>query len=726
MGRLLTLLATTSAITPTYNKSFATSLPAEWTYTRADTTATYTDANGKVQVSTTDTSRPYYVSGVRYGIWHEITRTNKMTCIKKNPGSGVLTNLTMSGDVAAVLSTVDDTAALATAGLDAICSNNLVYDIDNTLGVTNATCTIGGTCGNTNPHSFSMYGRSTTGAIITVQTTSSAGTLSFSSAAYTRLQSNNVTIDNAARQIRIVVAAGRRFRFTLPQLEEGSNSTTPIVNETAATCARAQESVYLADATPYTTVAQGAIVADVYYPNILTNTVGTAFFFGSGTDVNFDDCIASSSVAGATRKKTISRLYAGSAQQLATDVGSIDAINNRYSHAATWSNGVTATAATGAVSYQTFAIGTVAALGRLWLGGRSTSDSINGCLAGVKLFNRKLTPSQLGKYMVLAGDFVVPGFGQSNQTGPFSAQSGANNTGEVSGKAVIDAVWTSTRNHIANCGTTGTSLLYYEGTSGADDWWYNKDTGAQGTPLLRAIEIVKGCGNGTFKAAWFVNGESDAGLCTKTEYKNAMIAVLALLRTAANSAALKAIVQPIGYNTSVLNGYQTIREAQIELCTENPTDFYRAPERFDLALSDAVHLTDASNGTMMTRIMRKLAKVLGETITGGVDGPAITNATRIGTAVTVTLAHDTGTDFTPTSAIAGFEYFNGSDYNAAANVITAAVRTNATTITLTLTTSSAGTLYYGKGSLSTQTQANVVKDNATVSLPLKSSVWTVA
>jgi hypothetical protein len=108
-----------------------------------------------------------------------------------------------------------------------------------------------------------------------------------------------------------------------------------------------------------------------------------------------------------------------------------------------------------------------------------------------------------------------------------------------------------------------------------------------------------------------------------------------------------------------------------------------------------------------------------------VDGPAISGVSRIGTAVTVTIAHDGGTDFTPTSSIAGFHYYNGSDYTASENVITGAARTSATTITLTLTSSSAGTLYYGRGSLSTDTIANLVKDNSTQALPLQFSKWTV-
>jgi hypothetical protein len=86
--------------------------------------------------------------------------------------------------------------------------------------------------------------------------------------------------------------------------------------------------------------------------------------------------------------------------------------------------------------------------------------------------------------------------------------------------------------------------------------------------------------------------------------------------------------------------------------------------------------------------------------------------------VTVTLVHDDGTDFTPASGIEGFKYFdNGSN----PVTISAAVRTNATTITLTLASGIAGTLYYGYDALLSVNTANLVKDNATIVMPLQTA-----
>lgn len=110
-----------------------------------------------------------------------------------------------------------------------------------------------------------------------------------------------------------------------------------------------------------------------------------------------------------------------------------------------------------------------------------------------------------------------------------------------------------------------------------------------------------------------------------------------------------------------------------------------------------------------------MLKVLGASLTG-VDGASITNAVRSGTSLTVTITHDAGTDFTPTTGIQGFKYFDGSGNDIA---ISSAVRTNATTITLTLASGVAGTLYYGYGWLYGVTQASLVQGNASTSMPLR-------
>ncbi|HRC26917.1 MAG TPA: hypothetical protein PKX87_05750, partial [Alphaproteobacteria bacterium] len=93
-------------------------------------------------------------------------------------------------------------------------------------------------------------------------------------------------------------------------------------------------------------------------------------------------------------------------------------------------------------------------------------------------------------------------------------------------------------------------------------------------------------------------------------------------------------------------------------------------------------------------------------------------ATRTGTTVSVTIAHDSGTDLTPSIGIEGFSFFDGTTPIA----ITSAVRTNATTLTLTLASapvSGTRTLYYGYDAMVGLNTANVVRDNSPYALPLR-------
>jgi len=163
------------------------------------------------------------------GYLSEPARTNKCTCRKANPVD--TTNIEKYGDAAAVLSVVDDTAALAAAGLSGVCTSGKVYDADNTLGTTDSWFSFNGYTGNTNTHSGSVFARLASGSLqILVGPSSSYSSYecgSTSSSAYTYM-SGYFTPADTTRRLRITVKAGCRARFILPQLEEGAFSTSPI------------------------------------------------------------------------------------------------------------------------------------------------------------------------------------------------------------------------------------------------------------------------------------------------------------------------------------------------------------------------------------------------------------------------------------------------------------------------------------------------------------------
>ncbi|HPF79008.1 MAG TPA: hypothetical protein PLF01_06910, partial [Alphaproteobacteria bacterium] len=103
----------------------------------------------------------------------------------------------------------------------------------------------------------------------------------------------------------------------------------------------------------------------------------------------------------------------------------------------------------------------------------------------------------------------------------------------------------------------------------------------------------------------------------------------------------------------------------------------------------------------------------------GAIGPKITTAARSGTIITVTIAHDAGDDFTPTSNIEGFKFFDDNVEIA----ISSAVRSNSTAITLTLASAPSGTetLYYGYDDMAGINTANIIRDNAAVPMPLRTA-----
>jgi hypothetical protein len=158
----------------------------------------------------------------RTALW--CASTNKVTCRKANPTD--TTNLTKSGDAAATLAVVDDSAELAAAGLSSICTSGKVYKLDNSGGSAAAYVYIGGGVGNTNKHSISCFARgSGTGEIGLGTTTRTPVTFT---GGYRVITDENRTPPSEGSGWIIVADAGAVVYFILPQLEEGAFCTPPI------------------------------------------------------------------------------------------------------------------------------------------------------------------------------------------------------------------------------------------------------------------------------------------------------------------------------------------------------------------------------------------------------------------------------------------------------------------------------------------------------------------
>ncbi|HEV7293104.1 MAG TPA: hypothetical protein VGN79_12365 [Devosia sp.] len=158
------------------------------------------------------------------------TRVNK--CTNRNANPVDLTNVSKAGDAAAVLSVVDDVAALAAAGLSGICTSGKVYKFDNSAGTGDAFLIVSGQVGNTNTHIVSAFVRGSEARIYA--TTGADGAYDFPASDSYRRVSAVINPTATTRQLSFYVRAGRTVYVILNQLEEGSFATPPIVTSGSA------------------------------------------------------------------------------------------------------------------------------------------------------------------------------------------------------------------------------------------------------------------------------------------------------------------------------------------------------------------------------------------------------------------------------------------------------------------------------------------------------------
>jgi hypothetical protein len=161
------------------------------------------------------------------GLLIEGARTNKSTNYNAAP-NGSLTNVIKFGDAAATLTEVDDSAALAAAGLQNICPSGKVFKLDNTAGVAAAVAWCAGVTGNTNTHTASAYVRGGTGSFAQYSAGGTPYGAWAASSSYVRRVGTFTPVD-ASRVCAIVADAGQVVYFILNQLEEGGFVSSPIV-----------------------------------------------------------------------------------------------------------------------------------------------------------------------------------------------------------------------------------------------------------------------------------------------------------------------------------------------------------------------------------------------------------------------------------------------------------------------------------------------------------------
>jgi hypothetical protein len=282
-------------------------------------------------------------------------------------------------------------------------------------------------------------------------------------------------------------------------------------------------------------------------------------------------------------------------------------------------------------------------------------------------------------------------------------------------------------------GATGGAYASKAESSDANElnYFYNPATGLfEGTAAINWLRAAQSLGGVCRGITWDQGQASaigiNAGRETKAEYKAVLLLIFTWMRGVVGSVPI--IISPIGRRSdsaAYSAAWQSVREAELEVAAENSSYIKLAPDYYDLAMydetgvGDGVHISKSSSIIKGQREARSMLAALGESVTA-FNPPTITNVSRTGAVLTITLTHASGTDFAPTTGISGF-YFTD---NGASIAILTAVRTNATTVTVTLASTPTGTkvLYYGYGIMQGITVANILKDNSANTLPLRAYV----
>lgn len=379
-------------------------------------------------------------------------------------------------------------------------------------------------------------------------------------------------------------------------------------------------------------------------------------------------------------------------------------------------------------STQTGARGFDAQLTTLSIGERnSAADPLSGQVIYLEIGNTYLTPEEATARLAACRNPITVAFaGQSNMqnwedgvetTAPEGRRGFTETMAAIYGSAACPGEVLQI--HAAE----GGSSLFK--TLNSSEYWL-EDDGQPGPELTQFFQAVDATGHQPDFIFWH-QGESeshtinDAGypFNTRATYKARLMMVFMHMRNRYPKARI--VIGALGVRTSFTNagGIQTIAEIQQELIDTYSWIHYGWTCYDQTLNADGVHYQDASYYVHGQRGARTVQRLLGYNVSGGTLGPRVASAVRSGATVTVTLEHDGGTDFTPTTGIEGFSYVDNSGNAVAVSNVN---RASATTITMTLASGVAGKLRYCYDNFAFTSLSNIVKDNGGNSLPLRRSV----
>lgn len=694
------------------------SILALGTYTRNDTTAMTRNADGSWTKAAANAAYSHYnLDGTLQRLLvTERAATNKCTNVNWQPTD--LTGLTAGGNASGTVTI----STHPVHGFPTICITN------NIGGSGTKYANIGGTFANTNVHSMSVQAYVEAGANgnnAFINDSGGSGTVNGSSSVPVgedfEIKSEGFTPTVTTRTMRINAGFGSKIHFWLNSLEEASTCSLPVYCN-GASGSRVQARFAITDLSLLGNSfnqSQGTLAVVAYVPSV-TNVDMLPAIFSDGSTSN---TIGLRLYTDGFLRPNVS---AGGVTQTAQSVSRIIAGRN-FPLAMTWgSGGYNVIAGAGRTRRETGQTLPTTAFTRLDIGSRyNGSQGFTGGINKIVISNARLSHAQLGALLMDTGGRGVIAAGQSLVDNLRRSDVDQNNNGEIAFNAQLDTTWSATagNNWLLHGAIGGAGVLYKNTTGGA--WYYDDDLDTWGDAWQYTQDVLDFFigGGGSVEGIIFDGAQQDAGAVELLgqdyiDVYDGIKGIISKIRGIVGSNIPAVIMPTVGRTDAGLQErYQYLRELQWDIA-DAEDEYYRGPETFDLPKGDVVHLSAAGYTTSGSRSSRKMLAVLGESITGE-DGPTISGVSRAGATITVTLSHDTGTDFTPTTGIEGFYYI---DETGASVAISSAVRTNATTITITLASSVAGTLYYGYGWMYGLTATNFVKDNSANTMPLRSFI----
>lgn len=677
----------------------------EFTYTRNDANATYRDDSGVPQVASTDQLLvDHDYSGNFIGLRFDPPSTNK--CTNTNLGMTDLTGISVGGNASGTV----------TVGTHPVLGFPTIV-IDNTLGGSGTKFATITDCqfGNTNAHSMrAEYYVEAKGGGAWINTSGGENTTvgTADTGENGDIRVNNLTPVNATRSLQLNAGVGAKIHYWLWQVEELPYATAPIrVAGASASRARPVMQADVSSASWFSTT-EGAIMADVIYDH-LGDTDQYAFLASQGSGLNN---AAGMYITGGSAQARGRFAIEGSNKQVNDIHRPIQ--GKRFPMGIAWQNNQNVAVA-GAMSNQdvTSADGSPVGMNELTVGGREFTQTMIGWIPRMVVYNEFRTLAQMGADMFPPTRTyrAVVTWGQSNQHGYHRSQVGQGNAGETRFVAELDEVWTGSENWLIHGASNGSRVI----DRGSDDnWWYDLSDTEFGPLMDEWKARTTAFGISRIEAIIGDQGESDSN-ASLTDIKAAWSAIYGEMHTHLGSNLPVSFTKLGRRSDNEAVNYNVLRQASNELETENAW-YYNAPEKFIHPLVDVVHLTDAGYGTAGAIHGRFVLEKLGGLTAGTQTPPSFSAVSRTGTTVDLDITHSAGTDFTPTTGIEGFRYFDG----ASEVTISSAVRLDADTIRITLASEPSGSneerLYYAYGTMigNVANFTSFVRDNSAYQLPL--------